>query len=80
MTTNDPSLTDDADCPHCQVTTAAARVEIGRVAKACVEQLGRVTDDVIGLIREAHASEQAALHAWKAATELSSDAATDDTP
>jgi hypothetical protein len=69
MTDNDPGPTNEAACPHCQATTAAAKAEIAQVAKACIEELGRVTDSVIGLVREAHASEQVALHAWKAATE-----------
>jgi hypothetical protein len=69
MTDNDPSPAGGPACPHCDATTAAAKAEIGQVAKACIEQLGRVTDSVIGLIREVHAGEQVALHAWKAATE-----------
>ena len=69
MIDDDPGpVTDEAACPHCQATTAAARAEIGQVAKACIGQLGRVTDSIIGLVREAHASEKVALYAWKAAT------------
>lgn len=59
---------DGVDCPRCEATASAARAEVGQVAKACIGQLGRVTDSVIGLIREARATEQAALYAWKAAT------------
>lgn len=69
MTATDPgAVTDEADCPRCEATASAARAEVGQVAKACIGQLGRVTDSVIGLIREARATEQAALYAWKAAT------------
>ena len=76
MIDNDPSTAaNEADCPRCAATTAAAKAEIGLVAKACIEQLGGVADDIIGLIREAHATERAALHAWKAATDLSGGAA-----
>ena len=66
--TDQAPAADGAGCPRCQATTAPAKAEIGLVAKACIEQLGRVTDSVIGLIREARATEQAALYAWKAAT------------
>ena len=81
MIDDDPGpAANEAACPRCAATAAAAKAEVGRVAKACVEQLGRVTDDVIGLIREARATEKVALHAWKAATDLSSDATTMASP
>ena len=73
-------VTNEADCPRCAATTAAAKAEVGLVAKACIEQLGRVADSIIGLVREAHASEKVALYAWKAATDLSGDATTTASP
>jgi len=80
MTDTDPSsATGEPECPRCRATEAAAKAEIGQVAKACIGHLGRVADDVIGLLREARASEQAALYAWKAATDLSGEATTADT-